>query len=206
MASCCTSVRVLRAPRTRRASSEACDRFRSGVVVDRLVALVVRRVAAGRRLGGPDPVHRLAVRDRQDPGERAALGLVEPAGGAPDLEERLLGHLLGLGRVADDPERQAEDARRGGVVQAGERRLVGPAGPPKQVGQVGRGTGLGPRLAVVRRGAGVHRSEVIHVADPCVCLDVSSSTAASAPSRSGRRSRWRSGRCRRRRSPWRRRR
>ena len=57
-------------------------------------------------------------------------------GGPPDLEERLLGDLLGLRRVAHDPDGEAEDPRRGGVVQARERCLVAPSGEPEQLAEV----------------------------------------------------------------------
>ena len=105
------------------------------VVLDRLVALVVRRVPPGRRLGGPDPVDRLAVHDGEQPPERAALRRVEPARRLPDLEERLLGDLLGLGHVADHPDRKADDAAGRRVVQLRRRRPGHPsrrpsAGPP----------------------------------------------------------------------------
>ena len=46
---------------------------------------------------------------------------VEPGAGAPDVQQGFLGDLLGLGRVADDPEHQPVDPGGHRVVELGER-------------------------------------------------------------------------------------
>ena len=63
--------------------------------------------------------------ERQDP--RARLGPLgdEPAGGAPDGEERLLHRVLGERLVAQDAEREAVGDAAVAVVQLGERDLLG---------------------------------------------------------------------------------
>ena len=60
---------------------------------DGLALVVVLGLPAAARLRGSDPVDRLAVADGQQPGEGAAPALVEPGGGAPDLQEGFLGDL-----------------------------------------------------------------------------------------------------------------
>ena len=64
-------------------------------------------------------------------------GRVEAAGCAPEVEEGLLGDLLGLGRVADDPQDQPVDPGRDGVVQRGERAPRRPSPTPEQLGKAG---------------------------------------------------------------------
>ena len=108
------------------------------VVLDGLAALVVRRVPSRARLRGPDPVHGLAVHERQDPGDGAPASRVEPARGPPDLQEGLLCDLLGLARVADDPHRQPVGTGRRRVVQLGEGCLVPAPRALEQLGEVGR--------------------------------------------------------------------
>src|SRR5680860_107616 len=102
---------------------------------DGWIALVVTGVPAAGRLGGPHPVDRLAVDDREEPADGAAPLRLEPAGGPPDLEERLLGDLLGLGRVSQDPHREAEGPGAGGVVEGRESLGVATGRTDEQGGQ-----------------------------------------------------------------------
>ena len=71
-----------------------------------------------------DTVDRPPVRDRERPRANAAAGGIEPGGLAPDLDEHLLGDLLGLRRIAEDASRHAIDDRRQPVVERGERILI----------------------------------------------------------------------------------
>ena len=156
-------MRLSSAVRTRRASNEASA---ASAVVSCSTGwfcwwyVVSRRVAPRR----PHPVDRLAV----DQGEIQEIAL--PRAGSYRAEVRQMSRkaswldLLGLGRVPDHPQREPEDPGRGGVVQLGEGRLVAPARPLEQLGEVG---GLRPsRLgAVVRQGAGG-----VHGADPSLSL------------------------------------
>jgi hypothetical protein len=57
-------------------------------------------VADGGGDGTADPVDGAPARDHHRPPGGAALARVEVHGGGPELEEHLLGDLLGLGRVA----------------------------------------------------------------------------------------------------------
>jgi hypothetical protein len=57
-------------------------------------------VADGGGDGAADPVDGAPARDHHRPPGGAALARVEVHGGRPELEEHLLGDLLGLGRVA----------------------------------------------------------------------------------------------------------
>ena len=74
-----------------------------------LVALVFR----GSR---PDPVDGAPVGDHHRPGHRAALRRIEPARAAPDLEQDLLCHLLGLRRIPDHLADQAVHRPREAVI------------------------------------------------------------------------------------------
>jgi hypothetical protein len=58
-------------------------------------------VAGGGGDGTADPVDGAPARDHHRPPGGAALARVEVHGGRPELEEHLLGDLLGLGRVAE---------------------------------------------------------------------------------------------------------
>jgi hypothetical protein len=58
-------------------------------------------VADGGGDGTADPVDGAPARDHHRPPGGAALARVEVHGGRPELEEHLLGDLLGLGRVAE---------------------------------------------------------------------------------------------------------
>ena len=58
---------------------------------------------------------------------------VEPARGAPDLDEHLLRHLLGLRRVPQHAAGQPEHARREQVVEPGEGRVVTAGDGPQEV-------------------------------------------------------------------------
>ena len=64
---------------------------------------------------------------------------VEPAPSAPDVQERVLGDLLGLGAVPDHAQHQPEDAGGHRVVQAGEGLLVAAAAGLEQVRQLADG-------------------------------------------------------------------
>ena len=76
---------------------------------------------------------------------------VEPGGGAPDLDQHLLGDLLGLGRVAQHPADHAEHRAGDPVVQQLERRRVAARDPVQQVVErAGPASRSGPRRA--RRG------------------------------------------------------
>jgi hypothetical protein len=109
-------------------------------------------VDAGRPVVAVLPVRgRLVVTDRIDGatvGEREhpALGgaacRVEPRRGLPDLEEHLLGDLLGPGGVADDATGHAEHGRTEDVVECRERGLVASSDTDEQVVGVDRLSGL----------------------------------------------------------------
>ena len=113
---------------------------RSSRARPRWLLLVVRRVAPGARPRPSGPGRRpCGARCVSSQRDGAAPRRVEPAGGPPDLQERLLGDLLGLGRVADDAHARA---RRPGPTSAsyscGEGGLVAAADALEQLGEVGR--------------------------------------------------------------------
>ena len=148
MASRWTSVRPASAVRTRRASNDAS----AASAVESWSTVwfaswyaVSRRLAASAERTRSTALRCAIVSSQRD---RAALVGVEPAGGPPDLEVGLLGDLLGLGRVADDPDararrpgrrwrrtaartpprrrgRSAEQLREVGQVEPADRRAVG---------------------------------------------------------------------------------
>jgi hypothetical protein len=89
--------------------------------------------AVGRGRRGADTVDGAAMGDGHHPRRRATHGRVEPRRGPPHLEEDLLGDLLGLGRI---PENPADDAvHRAGhpVIQRLERHLVATCHVDEQV-------------------------------------------------------------------------
>ena len=104
--------------------------------LDRLGHLVVgddgRRdapLAVGFLLHRANPVDRPAMRERRHPGGGAAPFGIELGRVPPDLEQHVLGDLLGLGRVADHPPDDAEH-RRGDLVVERRRRHPRRRAPP----------------------------------------------------------------------------
>jgi hypothetical protein len=96
-------------------------------------AVVVGQARGGRRLGlgvltsrplSPQPVQGARAHDGGQPGPRSAAGGVVAAGLVPGLEERLLHHVFGIARLAQDA--QGDPVRQGGVrvVELGEGRRV----------------------------------------------------------------------------------
>ena len=103
-------------------------------------------LALGLLLHRTDPVDRPAMRQRHDPGGRAAPAGVELGRGPPDLEQDVLGDLLGLGRVADHPPDDAEHRRGDLVVDGVEGGRVAPRDQADLRGEI-RGGAPGPAPA-----------------------------------------------------------
>ena len=69
-----------------------------------------------------------AVGDGGHPrGDRTA-GLVEAGRQPPKFDEHLLGHFLGLRRIANDLQHDTVHERRERIVELGEGSLIAPAG------------------------------------------------------------------------------
>ena len=77
-------------------------------------------------------VNRTSMSDHHGPTTHPASSRVEPGCLAPELDERLLCDLLGLGGIADDPQHDAVERGRQHVVELGERPLIAPRDPSHQ--------------------------------------------------------------------------
>ena len=78
-------------------------------------------LAVGRRRGRANTVDGAAVGDGHHPRRRATNGRVEPRGSPPHLQEDLLGYLLGLGRIPENPANHAVHRADQPVVHCLER-------------------------------------------------------------------------------------
>ena len=81
-------------------------------------------VAAAPRFLAPDVVDRPPVRERPEPGAQPAAVRIERVGPLPQVQEHVLGHVLGGPPVADHPPGEPEDERRVLVVALAQARLV----------------------------------------------------------------------------------
>src|SRR5262245_34859594 len=81
-------------------------------------------LAVGGGLFGAYAVNSAVVRDGEDPADRRATLRVEARGGAPHLDEGVLGDLLGERRIARDATDQTIRTRGDRVVEGGESVLV----------------------------------------------------------------------------------
>ena len=108
------------------------DRLRDAVEVALHVADADAQVAFVALLRGADAVDRPAVRHREYPCHAAAAIRVELRCLLPDLEEDLLHDLLRLRAVTQQPDDQAQDARRDAVVDLGESSAVTLGDIPQQ--------------------------------------------------------------------------
>lgn len=81
-------------------------------------------LAVGCGLFGADAVDGAVVRDGEDPADRRAALLVEAGGGAPHLDQGVLGDLFGERRIAHDATDQTICTRGDRVVDGGEGILI----------------------------------------------------------------------------------
>ena len=87
----------------------------------------VAELAVAQRLLRTHAVDRTSMGDRHGPTTHPTASRVETGCLAPELDEDLLGDLLGLGGIADDPQHDAVDRGRQLVVELGERPLDRPS-------------------------------------------------------------------------------
>ena len=123
----------------------ALDERRAGFLLDVLPHPVDVPARAGRGVpdvprhfagDGADAIDSAAVGHGGHPCQDAALVGRVPGGLPPHVHVHLLGHFGCVVGRAHHPEHEPVDARRGEVVQLGERVLVAPGAPGHEFGQV----------------------------------------------------------------------
>src|SRR5215470_3864024 len=96
-------------------------------------------LAVGGGLFGTDTVDGAVVGNGEDPADRRAALLVEAEGGAPHLDQGVLGDLFGQRRVTHDATDQTIGTRGDRVVEGGESVVVARGDAVHEVIEVGWG-------------------------------------------------------------------
>ena len=102
---------------------------------------------SGLRLLAPQAVDGAVAGDAGQPGEGLALGRVEAARGAPDVDVDLLEDVLGLRAIPVDTQHHGEQMRAGALVERGKCRTIAEAGTGR-AGATARGCARSSRRRV----------------------------------------------------------